>query len=88
MYPLALTRAFIGTYTLLPYRYELIPPLLRSAALRRFVAEQAVSPPGYNGGGLERGDLVRPIGAVLKFIHCDNAEDKTGPRFEASFEVE
>lgn len=44
-------------------------------------------PPGDNGGGLERGDLIRPIGAVLKFIHCDHAEDKTGPKFEASFEV-
>lgn len=69
------------------YRYELIPPDLRSAALRRFVAEQAAVPPGDNGGGLERGDLIRPIGAVLKFIHCDHAEDKTGPKFEASFEV-
>lgn len=46
-----------------------------------------MAPPGDNGGGLERGDLIRPIGAVLKFIHCDHADDVTGPKFEASFEV-
>ena len=46
-----------------------------------------MAPPGDNGGGLERGDLIRPIGAVLKFIHCDHADDVTGPNFEASFEV-
>ena len=68
-------------------RYELIPPTLRSAALRKFVAEQAATPNGEYGGGLERGHLIRPIGAVLKLIHCDHAEDKTGPKFEASFEV-
>lgn len=68
-------------------RYELVPPDLRSEALRRFVAEQAVVPAGKTGGGLERGDLIRPIGAVLKFIHCDHPEDLTGPKFEASFEV-
>ena len=39
------------------------------------------------GGGLERGDLIRPTGAVLKFIHCDHTEDVIGPKFEASFEV-
>lgn len=70
-----------------PSRYELIPAQFRSDALRRFVAEQAVAPPGDNGGGLERGDLIRPIGAVLKVIHCDHPDDKTGPKLEASFEV-
>lgn len=60
---------------------------MRSAALRKFVAEQALAPPGENGGGLERGDLIRPTGAVLKFIHSDDPEDKNGPKFEASFEV-
>lgn len=68
-------------------RFELIPPEKRSAALRRFVAEQAVAPPGDDGGGLKRGDLIRPTGAVLKFIHSDDPEDKAGPKFEASFEV-
>lgn len=69
------------------YRFGLVPPEMRSAALRRFVSDQSVTPPGDNGGGLERGDLIRPTGAVLKFIHSDNPEDKTGPKFEASFEV-
>jgi len=68
-------------------RFELIPAERRSAALRGFVAEQAVAPAGENGGGLERGDLIRPTGAVLKFIHSDDPADKTGPKFEASFEV-
>lgn len=65
----------------------MVPPDLRSDALRRFVAEQAAVPAGRTGGGLERGDLIRPIGSVLKFIHCDHSEDKTGPKFEASLEV-
>eukprot|EP00752_Nemacystus_decipiens_P006311 g5691.t1 len=69
-------------------RFELIAPEMRSAALRRFVAEQAVAPSGDNGGGLERGDLIRPTGAVLKFIHSDDPDDKTGPKFEASFEMD
>lgn len=46
-----------------------------------------MAPPGDNGGGLERGDLIRPTGAVLKVIHSDDPEDKAGPKFEASFEV-
>lgn len=46
-----------------------------------------MAPPGDNGGGLERGDLIRPTGALLKFIHSDDPDDKTGPMFEASFEV-
>lgn len=46
-----------------------------------------MAPAGENGGGLERGDLIRPTGAVLKFIHSDDPADKTGPKFEASFEV-
>lgn len=70
-----------------PSRYQLIPEQFRSDALRRFVAEQAVAPPGDNGEGLARGDLIRPIGAVLKVIHCDHPDDKTGPKLEASFEV-
>lgn len=52
-----------------------------------FVARQAVAPAGECGGGLERGDIVRPTGAVLMFIHRDEPDDKTGPTFEASFEV-
>ncbi len=68
-------------------RFELIPTERRSAALGGFVAEQAVAPAGENGGGLERGDLIRPTGAVLKFIHSDDPDDKAGPKFEASFEV-
>ena len=52
-----------------------------------FVAKQAVAPAGELGGGLERGDIIRPTGAVLMFIHSDNPDDKTGPKFEASFEV-
>lgn len=60
---------------------------MRSEALRKFVTEQAVSPAGETGGGLERGDLIRPTGAVLKFIHNDDPDDKEGPMFEALFEV-
>lgn len=73
--------------TLTEQRYELIAKEIRSDALRRFVAEQAKAHPGKNGGGLERGDLIRPTGALLKFVHCDHPDDKTGPKFEASFEV-
>lgn len=51
------------------------------------MAQQAVAPAGDSGGGLERGDLIRPTGAVLKVIHSDDPDDKTGPKFEASFEV-
>ncbi|CAM9605272.1 unnamed protein product, partial [Scytosiphon promiscuus] len=69
-------------------RYELIPKEIRSDALRRLVAEQARAPSGKNGGGLDRGDLIRPTGALLKFIHCDHPDDKTGPKFEASFEMD
>ena len=52
-----------------------------------FVSKQAVAPMGDHGGGLERGDIIRPTGAVLMFIHRDDPDDKTGPKFEASFEV-
>ncbi|CAM9617791.1 unnamed protein product, partial [Ectocarpus fasciculatus] len=69
-------------------RFALLPTERRSSALRDFVAQQAVTPTGDNGGGLERGDLIRPTGAVLKFIHSDDPDDKTGPKFEASFEMD
>ena len=68
-------------------RFELIGAEDRIAAMTRFVAEQSVAPGGEHGGGLERGDLVRPTGAVLMFIHSDDPADKTGPKIEASFEV-
>ena len=52
-----------------------------------FVAEQAVAPAGEHWGGLERGDIIRPTGAVLMFIHNDDPDDTTGPKFEVSFEA-
>lgn len=55
--------------------------------MKKFVAEQAVAPEGMDGGGLARGDLMRPTSAVLKVIHSDDPDDKKGPMFEASFEV-
>lgn len=70
-------------------RFELVPEETRSDALRKFVGEQAKALPADddNGGGLKRGFLIQPIGAVLKFIHSDDPDDKTGPKFEATFEV-
>lgn len=55
--------------------------------MRAFVGDQAVIPEGDNGGGLERGDILRPTRAVLKFIHNDDPNDSSGPMFEAFFEV-
>eukprot|EP00903_Cladosiphon_okamuranus_P017946 g16513.t1 len=69
-------------------RFELVPPEMRSTALRRFVEEQAVAPSEDDGGRLKRGDLIRPTGAVLRFTHSDDPEDKAGPKFEASFEMD
>lgn len=56
--------------------------------MRKFVAEQAVLPEGdKNGGGLDRGYIIRPTNSLLKFIHNDDQNDEIGPMFEASFEV-
>lgn len=55
--------------------------------LREFVTRQGVVPEGDNGGGLARGDLIRPTKAALKFIHNDDPDDEEGPKFEATFEV-
>lgn len=68
-------------------RYESLPPDMRFHALRAFVDEQTMVSAGESAGGLERGYLVQPTRAVLKFIHNDDPDDKIGPMFEAFFEV-
>ncbi|CAM9428246.1 unnamed protein product, partial [Sphacelaria rigidula] len=41
-----------------------------------------------NWGGLARGDVIRPMSAVLKLTHNDDPADTIGPEFEASLEVD
>lgn len=65
----------------------MLPPELRFYGLNEFVDDQAVDPEGENWGGLARGDVIRPMNAVLKLTHNDDPADTIGPEFEASLEV-
>lgn len=78
---------FSFSFCLRERRYELLPSNYRFDALRAFVAEQEPVSAEDDGGGLERGYLVQPTRAVLKFIHNDDPDDKVGPKFEAIFKV-
>lgn len=68
-------------------RFGVLPSNRIASALRAFVGTQSIAPHDENGGGLARGDLIRPSNAVLKFIHNDDPKDVKGPMFEASLEV-